>query len=449
MQNVLERLRVNISADRTEFAPSQWNLAQRVVFRFVCAYFILYNLPSPGHVSLLSVIPGTGFLSQAYERMWRALVPWVAVHVFHLSGPATVYPAVNGSGDSTLDYIQNFCFLVFAGLAALVWSALDRKRKNYRRLHSWMRIWVRYVLAFTLFGYGFAKVFPLQFQPAGLSRLIEPFGEFSPMGVLWSFMGASMAYTIFSGAAEVTGGLLLLFRRTTTLGALVSAAVLLNVVMLNFCYDVPVKLYSLNLLLMAIFLAAPDLNRLAKVLVLNRPARPANIDPPFKARWLRIAAIGLKILIVGYVLFTEVKGGLEGYRRYYVNVPRPPLYGLYEVESFTRNGQDVPPIITDATRWKRLIVQSPASLSVRLMNDAPRPYSTEYDSSGNRVTLFAATDKDKRYVFDYSRPDPDHVVLQGTLANDSLSVKLRKIDTSKFLLVSRGFHWINERPFNR
>ncbi len=127
--------------------------------------------------------------------------------------------------------------------------------------HAWLRLLVRYTLAFTLFGYGFAKIFPLQFPPPRLFRLIQPYGDFSPMGVLWNFMGASVPYQIFSGAAEALGGFLLLFRPTTTLGALVSFAVMANVVALNFCYDVPVKLYSCNLLLMAVFLAAGDAPR--------------------------------------------------------------------------------------------------------------------------------------------------------------------------------------------
>ena len=74
------------------------------------------------------------------------------------------------------------------------------------------------MLSVTLFGYGFAKVFPQQFGPPGPFKLIEPYGEFSPMGVLWSFMGASIPYVIFSGACEVAGGALVLFRRTTLLG---------------------------------------------------------------------------------------------------------------------------------------------------------------------------------------------------------------------------------------
>src|SRR5258706_2329521 len=184
-------------------APREWSQLQRIAFRFVAAYFILYNLPSPGHADLLRTIPGGAWVSQPYVKMWRAFVPWVATHVFRLSGPATVYPPVNGSGDSTLDYVQNFCFLVIALIAALAWSVLDRNRPNYQRMNYWVRLWVRYSLAVTMFSYGFAKVFPLQFRPPFLARLIEPYGESSPMGILWTLMGASVAYTIFSGAIEV------------------------------------------------------------------------------------------------------------------------------------------------------------------------------------------------------------------------------------------------------
>ena len=73
---------------------------------------------------------------------------------------------------------------------------------------------------------------------------------------------------------EVLGGVSLIFRRTATLGALISFAVLLNVMVLNYCYDVPVKLYSTNLVLMAAFLAAPDFRRLLDFFVFNPRRRP-------------------------------------------------------------------------------------------------------------------------------------------------------------------------------
>jgi uncharacterized membrane protein YphA (DoxX/SURF4 family) len=128
-------------------------------------------------------------------------------------------------------------FLVIALVGTVVWSILDRRRTRYRELHSWVRLLVRYALALILVSYGFSKLFPQQYVPLSFARLIEPYGEFSPMGALGSFMAASRPYAIFSGAVEVAVGAWLLVRRTTTFGAMVAAAAMTDVVALNYCYD--------------------------------------------------------------------------------------------------------------------------------------------------------------------------------------------------------------------
>ena len=96
--------------------------------------------------------------------------------------------------------------------------------------------------------YGASKVFMGQFGPPGFGRLLETYGDSSPMGLLWTFMGFSQGYTFFAGLAEMLGGVLMITRRTTLLGAMVSAGVLSNIVLLNFFYDVPVKQFSSHLL---------------------------------------------------------------------------------------------------------------------------------------------------------------------------------------------------------
>src|SRR5262249_48991530 len=148
----------------------------------------------------------------------------------------------------------------------------------------------------------------------------------------------------------------------------------------NFCYDVPVKLYSVNLLLMCVFLAAPDLRRLANVLVFNRAAGPADLMAPrFERRWLRRAATAFWILFVGYRLFSSIQGGWVGYKQAYINPPRPPLYGLYEVETFIRNGRELPPLVTDPTRWRKVAVTFPQFMSIRMMDDSTTGYGASYD----------------------------------------------------------------------
>ena len=99
-----------------ETHATAWSLPHRLLFRFLFAYLVLYIAPT-----LVNSVPGISKLTGFYFRGWRAMVPWVAIHVFHLSGqPTTYFPT--GSGDTTLQYIQNLLDLVFA--LPLRWSGL-------------------------------------------------------------------------------------------------------------------------------------------------------------------------------------------------------------------------------------------------------------------------------------------------------------------------------------
>jgi hypothetical protein len=426
----------------TESKP--WPFPLRVLFRFLFCYYVLYMLPAHGTANLLGTVPGTSWLSLPYMRMWDGVETWVAVHAFHLSGEITTRFAT-GSGDTTLHYIETLCKIVVAFVGMAIWSVPGRRQMEYTRLHAWLRLFVRYTLGTTMLGYGFAKVFPLQFGTPGFLRLLEPYGEFSPMGSLWWFMGASLPYIVFTGSAEVLGGMLLFFRRTTTLGALVCVAVISNIVALNFFYDVPVKLYSSHLLIMAVFLLAPDLKRLISMLVLNRPVEPVDLSlPRFANRKLRIGAVAVQVLFLGNVLYGEIHGGWQGYQARYVHPQRPALYGAYDVESYVRNGQEVG---LEPERPRKVAIDNPAVLAVRTMDDTIVRYGSKYDEPNGTITLTQG--KSAPSTLTYSRPDAEHVVLAGKLGADTISARLKKIDEKKFLLLNRGFHWINERPLNR
>jgi uncharacterized membrane protein YphA (DoxX/SURF4 family) len=428
-------------------AAPAWGLAQRLAFRFAFCYLILYNLPFPLY---LLPIPGIPALLGAYSALWDAAVVWTGSHVLHLPHAVQILRGATGSGDTTYDWVQLLCFAAVALFVTLVWTLAARKAGDHRRLHEGVRIFVRYSLGSILLGYGMAKVIKTQFPFPSQDRLLEPIGDSSPMGLLWTFMGVSTPYTVFAGAMEVLGGVLLFFRRTSTVGALVTVAVMTNVFMLNMCYDVPVKQYSLHLLLMAGFLLVPDLRRLANVLVLNRPTEPVNLAPPWTARWARIGGLVLCLGFLGYLLYSNIAGNLEMSSQFGSGMAaKLPVYGVFEVEEFIRNGQSIPPLLTDAGRWRRLAILYPQLLAVRGMDDTLHRYWTEYLPAQHGIALAAfESKKDRQGVLTYSFPAKDHVVLQGTLRKDVLIVKLRKLDPSKFLLISRGFHWVSEFPLN-
>lgn len=418
----------------------EWGLAKRILFRFACSYFFLYIFPFP-----LDYIPYVGLAAQKYSILWSLFVPWVGKHLFHLD--ITVFP--NGSGDTTFNYVQVFCFLLLAAAAALVWTLLDRKRANYARLHEWLRIYVRFFLAASMVSYGAYKVFPSQFPAPSLDRLLQPIGDASPMGILWTFIGASKAYEFFSGAAEMLGGLLLLGRRTTLLGALVCVAVVGNVVMLNFSYDVPVKLYSSHLLLMAVFLILPDLRRLADFFLFNRAPEPAEVRPLFRRVWLNRAALACRTLLLLGI------AGLALYQSYESTVGAAPtvspFYGIWNVDELEIDGQARPPLVSDESRWRRVIFDFPGLLAIQLMDQSRERYALHLDLQKKVLELTKRNDPEQKWksTLAFKHLGPGLLALEGTFDGHKMRARLRRTEMPKFRLVDRGFHWINEYPFNR
>ena len=424
-------------------APVQWGALQRVGFRFAALYFVLYLLPFP-----VDYVPGASVVTGWYTKAWEAVVPWVGANVLRLAAPITVLP--NGSGDTTWSYVHNLLLLVLAAAGTLLWTALDRRRPGYAALHDWVRLYVRYGLGATMLTYGAIKVIKSQFPNPGLERLIEPWGQFSPMGVVWSFMGMSIAYNLLTGLGEALGGVLLFWRRTTTLGALVSVAVLSNVVVLNYAYDVPVKLFSTNLLLMACFLALPDARRLLDMFVLNRAVAPAAIRTPVTGRWPRRGWLLAKAAIVGFFLHTTFGQAWQGRTQFGDLAPKPPLYGIWDVEAFERNGRLHEPLVTDPVRWRRMVFSRPNTVAVQLMSDSLYRYALQADTVAARLAVSSSRrDSTAPASLAYVREAPDRLVLRGTLGADSVTMRLRRVDERRFLVTSRGFHWVNEYPLNR
>jgi hypothetical protein len=407
----------------------------------VFAYLVLYNLPFP-----VGGLPLTDPARNWYDKLWHAVVPWFAAHVLHLAAPITIFS--NGSGDTTYDYVLVLLFAILAAITTIVWSILDRRATSYPRLAFGLRVYVRYVLAFALLSYGAFKVIQTQFPYPSLDRMVEPFGEFSPMGVVWSWMGISYAYNLFAGLCEMCSGFLLFFRRTVMLGSLLAIAVMSNVVIINFAFDVPVKLYSSHLLLMAVFLVAPDARRLVGACVMNRGMTAADLGAAFATRRMRIAGAVIK---TGFVL-AGVISPLWISRSFSRQIAvRPPLYGIWEVDSFVRGHEALPALVGDSVRWRRLVFSYPGAASVRLHNDSTRGYRVTADTVKHMVVLSSRRDSSFRLPLAYARVGAhnDSLRLDGIVNGDSLHIRLHRLDENQLLLVSRGYHWINEHPLNR
>lgn len=426
--------------------PTRWSFGNKLAFLFFFLFFVLYIFFNPN-----GVLPFSQELFEYYIDPFHQLIPWIAKHILHLSYDITVF--TNGSGDTTYDFVVVLFIFVVSLSGAVIWALLDRKRNSYRQLYYWLTVVVRYYAAFTMLTYGLVKVFKLQFPFPDPWRLLQPYGESSPMGLAWTYMGYSEGYNYFTGGAEVLGGVLLLFRRTTTLGAIVTLAVMGNVMAMNYSFDIPVKLLSTMMVIMALFLMAKDFDRLYNFFILNKPAPPSHLTPPkIRKKALRISLRVFKFLLIGYFVVMGIYDYASALNQYGDQAPKAPLWGVYNVETFVRNNDTIEPLQSDTTRWKQMIVGGyrgfPRS-HIKGMNDTLKSYVFRPDTATKKIIMFPRADSSVKNQFAYYFPDKDHLEMRGSWKGDSLYVRLKVYDLNKFLLVNRGYHWINEYPFNR
>jgi hypothetical protein len=414
-----------------------WPLTKGVLFRFAVAFFVLINLPSPfGGIR-------TESLTRLLTKITDACVQ-VAARLLHVS--ADVRP--NGSGDTTYNWVSLLCVASAAVAITIIWSIVDRRRPSYVKGWIVFRAYLRFMLAMAMISYGAHKVVPSQFPAPTLDRLTQPFGDASPMGLLWTFMGASVAYNFFTGAAEMLGGVLLTTRRTTLLGAFVSMGVLVNVVALNFMYDVPVKIYSLQLLATAIVIALPDMPHLFDFFVRNRAVTPDPLPRLTRSRAAEVTGIFLRTIAVAVFVFMSVKGAALSMRMFSGPGQRSPLYGIWRVDDLQFDGKEIP-AVGDPLRWRRLVFDTRYMSSVQLMNDSRRRLNITIDEKNRTLVVSRRNEPEWDGRLSYQRPDPDTLTIDGDLGGRKVHAVCRREPLPVFLLTTRGFHWVNEYPFNR
>jgi len=431
----------------------RWNLATRIAFRFFFLYFSLYIL---GTQMLGSLLPFQWTPNIGGTAFTQAVISWVGVHVIRLGAPPSFQPS--GSGDKLVDYLLVAALLMAAAAATVVWSVVDRRRANYRGLNKWFRVFLRFALGATMITYGMVKAVPLQMPAPGLQRLLQPFGQFSPMGVLWYSIGASKSYEMFAGFMELVSGALLFVPRLATLGAMVTFATAVQIFTLNMTYDVPVKLFSFHLILMSLVLIAPEASRVANVLVFNRTAGPSAQPALFRRRALVLLALAVQLGYGAFLVLDDYAGAHEAWYQRGGGAPKSPLYGIWNIETMTIDGQVRSPLVTDYARWRRVLFPTPANMTFQRMDDTFLGYGAKIDMTARTIAVTPAPNTGGANTgapsatpatFKFQQPDPERLVLDGSLDGHAIHMEARLYDRGKFLLLSRGFNWIQERPFNR
>ena len=178
----------------------EWSENDKTLFRFFFLFFIIQALPLS--VDFFKVIFGFNWLQISYGDIFN---------ITRLS--AKFIPGA----DSFFNWV---IIIALAIIGSIIWGRSSYKEQDYNKLYYWLRAIVRYRLAIGIIGYGFIKFFPLQAPFPSISNLNTAYGDFNDWKIFSMSLGIVPSYEAFLGGLEILAGLLLFFRRTATIGAL-------------------------------------------------------------------------------------------------------------------------------------------------------------------------------------------------------------------------------------
>ena len=413
---------------------SKWTFTQKIFFRFFFVYFVLYCFPFPivsFHLTQPLIYPFTEFVE------W--LVPIVSKFFFNIRIENSSYFEYR-FGDFVFEAIYLFIISMVALMITLVWNLMDRKRLNYEKLERWFLLYIRYFLAFKMFTYGIHKVIPLQGGFITASSLEQPLVMMEPASLQFSFLAYSSAYKIFTGLAEVMGGILILWRRTATLGALILTGVLSVVVMINFCFLMVVKSSSFHYLLVAFILLWKDRERLLQIFILNKPTVSSVYAPLIPHRKWNLTFSSFLILLVICYLYQHIAWNNTNWKRWSTFSQRP-LYGMYTTDYFVRGTDTTLPLQTDSLRWKKITISGFVSpqIYIHLSTDSVIRSGVQIDTAQKAIQFEIKKDSLK---LNWSHPGSNYLFFVGKWKKDSIKVKMKKYDLNNYPLYRAKFKWI-------
>ena len=414
-------------------------------FRFFFIYFLITITPWFWYYP----IPGIPFLYKIYSKGEAWIVELFNKHLLHVKDQLNMEGY--GSGDTSYAWASFYTFLILAALGALIWTLIDRKRKEYVLLDFILKNIVRYNVAMAAFGYGIIKVFALQMPEPNLNQLATPLGDFLPMRLSWMFIGYSTTYQVFSGIMEIMVGLFLIYRRTVTLGSMLGVAVFMHVFLLNVSYDIPVKLYSLQLTIECLFLVHYDWQRIVDFFFLNKSAAAAqSFDYPLTKIWQRIGRAAFKIAFIVVIIILPFRENWKRYKEVHASADLKPITsGVYAIKKFIKNNEVIPVPMDDEKSWKDFIFDKGGYGSILTSDTLFRQRYLRgyfyYSVDTTKQTVYFHKNQGTPMLFSmqYTILNDSSIYLLGKVREDRLGFELEKTNRH-FQLMEKQFHWISE-----
>jgi hypothetical protein len=348
---------------------------------------------------------------------------------FHITGVLLVIHS-----DSSEMYRLFLYILLFSLVSAIILQFIGVWKRERAKVLSFIYTFSCYYLALLLLKYGLDKIFLHQFYTPEPNTLFTPFGQMEKELLYWSVMGTSSFYSYFMGSLEVIAALLLLFKKTRLLALLFSFGILLNIIAVNFGFDISVKLYSLFLLFICICLLIPWLYSLYHFFMEKKsiPApEPGLLRKSFAGMFLKWLAVGLIILEGFYPYF---KSGNFNDRL----AERPYLHGAYEIISVRTEHDSIPVLLSPI---RRFFIHRKGYIIFQDRDDNMKDYKMAAQDSSLLLTDYRL--KTNIVPFHFNVQD-SLLILLYPVNGHAFELTGKAIDWKKLPALRKGIHWFSE-----
>ncbi|SEW40608.1 hypothetical protein SAMN05428988_5333 [Chitinophaga sp. YR573] len=403
-----------ITADQIPVVKKEWKPYQLLLFRIAFIFFIAISVPNTW-----------AWYEQLFLLDLRHL-NYRDLYDIARFGSGINFLGTKIFGSTLLGYANWITTALISIAGGVIWTLLQRGRKEYNTLYYWLRVVVRYRAGIGIIGFGFTKLLPVQMPYPSLGILNTNFGDLTAQKIYWLSVGIVPWYQVFAGVVEVTAGTLLFFRKTTTLGAILLFAALGDIVYVNFAYDGGVHVYSSYFVLLAGFLLIDDVPAVYRLLVEQRYTIPVNYYPVF-SKGLQYARVSLKSLTI--FVFLILLFYLQLVNFLYDPYKQPAVAGVkqlrgnYNVTEFRLNNKVIPYSPQDSVRWQEATFENWSTLTFRVnkplpldlsngggdpQRDVNRTFEITGLAGGQRAFHYYADEVNKvLYLEDKYKPIPD------------------------------------------
>lgn len=329
-------------------------------YQWVLTYFLCYALLFPFGWEVF------GVQSTISEFLFGPLLRTVHSHYTDLS------PFDGSIYSDTIDHV------IFTGamlpLSLLIFAFITRKNEEKRALYfSCVRLFLTYYLALVLLKYGWEKWTKVQFYAPEPNLLYTRLGDLDRDILYWSTIGSSLSYNRFLAVMELLPAVLLLFARTRNFGYLISVMVFVQVVAVNFSYDISVKLFSTFLLVLSSVLFLPNLQR--SISFFSGKSAPAVTLLRGKSLIKNAKIYGAsKILLISILLLETLYGTVKAQNWNDDLRPKLPFHGAYKIDR-------------GAHPFTELFIHRDYYLIFKDSNSVMHDFKLYYGSDGKSITL--------------------------------------------------------------